>query len=131
MAFYSTASNLIPGGTYGQECIFVKDLTTGALTLVSADASGTPGYSNSSSPVFSPDGTKIAFASYSPNLVPGDTNGQDDVFVANLTTGAVTRVLIETTDGERSWGTVGVSENIIEASWEALVDAIDFGLSGE
>lgn len=44
-------------------------------------------------------------------------------------TGAVTRVLIETSDGEKSWGTVGVSENIIEASWEALVDAVDFGLT--
>ena len=44
-------------------------------------------------------------------------------------TAAVTRVLIETTDGEKSWGTVGLSENIIEASWEALVDAVDFGLS--
>ncbi len=43
-------------------------------------------------------------------------------------TGAVTRVLIESTDGEKSWGTVGVSENIIEASWEALVDSIDYGL---
>jgi 2-isopropylmalate synthase len=44
-------------------------------------------------------------------------------------TGAVTRVLIESGDGEKSWGTVGVSENIIEASWEALVDSVDFGLS--
>jgi 2-isopropylmalate synthase len=44
-------------------------------------------------------------------------------------TGAVTRVLIESEDGEKSWGTVGVSENIIEASWEALVDAIEFGLA--
>ena len=44
-------------------------------------------------------------------------------------TGAITRVLIESTDGVRGWGTVGVSENIIEASWEALVDSIEFGLS--
>ncbi|MCL4499117.1 MAG: citramalate synthase [Chloroflexi bacterium] len=43
-------------------------------------------------------------------------------------TGAVTRVLIESTDGEASWGTVGVSENIIEASWQALVDSIEYGL---
>jgi 2-isopropylmalate synthase len=43
-------------------------------------------------------------------------------------TGAVTRVLIETSDGKSSWGTVGVSENIIEASWDALVDAITYGL---
>ena len=44
-------------------------------------------------------------------------------------TAAVTRVLIETSDGEKSWGTIGVSENIIEASWQALVDSIEFGLS--
>ncbi|MBN2247777.1 MAG: citramalate synthase [Coriobacteriia bacterium] len=44
-------------------------------------------------------------------------------------TGAVTRVLIESGDGEKSWGTVGVSENIIEASWEALVDSVEFGLA--
>ncbi|HHW44479.1 citramalate synthase [Desulfofundulus thermobenzoicus] len=43
-------------------------------------------------------------------------------------TGAVVRVLIETGDGERSWGTVGVSPNIIEASWQALVDSIAYGL---
>jgi len=44
-------------------------------------------------------------------------------------TAAVTRVLIESSDGEKSWGTVGLSENIIEASWEALVDSVVFGLS--
>ena len=43
-------------------------------------------------------------------------------------TGAVVRVLIDLTDGEREWTTVGVSENIIEASWEALVDGYAFGL---
>jgi len=44
-------------------------------------------------------------------------------------TGAVTRVLIESSDGQKSWGTVGVSGNIIEASWAALADSVDFGLS--
>jgi 2-isopropylmalate synthase len=43
-------------------------------------------------------------------------------------TGAVTRVLIDSTDGERSWSTIGVSENIIEASWQALADSIIYGL---
>ena len=40
----------------------------------------------------------------------------------------MTRVLIETSDGEKNWGTIGVHENIIEASWEALVDSIEYGL---
>jgi 2-isopropylmalate synthase len=43
-------------------------------------------------------------------------------------TGAVTRVLLDSTDGERAWTTIGVSENIIEASWQALHDSIVFGL---
>ena len=43
-------------------------------------------------------------------------------------TGAVTRVLLDASDGDESWGSIGVSENIIEASWEALVDSIEFGM---
>jgi 2-isopropylmalate synthase len=42
-----------------------------------------------------------------------------------------TRVLIETSDGEELWGTVGVSDNIIEASWEALRDAVEYKLLRE
>jgi 2-isopropylmalate synthase len=41
-------------------------------------------------------------------------------------TGAVTRVLLDSADGDREWGTIGVSENIIEASWEALVDSLEY-----
>jgi 2-isopropylmalate synthase len=41
-------------------------------------------------------------------------------------TGAVTRVLLDSSDGESEWGTIGVSENIIEASWEALVDSLEY-----
>jgi 2-isopropylmalate synthase len=43
-------------------------------------------------------------------------------------TGAVTRVLLDSTDGDRSWSTIGVSDNIIEASWQALSDSIVYGL---
>ena len=43
-------------------------------------------------------------------------------------TGAITRVLLDTTDGEESWTTIGVSENIIEASWQALSDSLVYGL---
>jgi 2-isopropylmalate synthase len=43
-------------------------------------------------------------------------------------TGAVTRVLLDTTDGEQTWTTIGVSTNIIEASWQALVDSLVYGL---
>ena len=43
-------------------------------------------------------------------------------------TGSVTRVLIDSTDGDRTWTTIGVSENIIAASWKALSDSIVYGL---
>ncbi|NEE04527.1 citramalate synthase [Phytoactinopolyspora halotolerans] len=43
-------------------------------------------------------------------------------------TDAITRVLVEMTDGESSWETVGIGANIIEASWEALVDGVTYGL---
>ena len=45
-------------------------------------------------------------------------------------TAATTRVLIDSTDGKRMWGAVGVSENIIEASWQALVDGLEYGVNG-
>src|SRR5574337_559470 len=46
-------------------------------------------------------------------------------------TGASVRVLIESGDGKDRWGTVGVSHNVIEASWQALVDSIDYKLYKE
>jgi 2-isopropylmalate synthase len=43
-------------------------------------------------------------------------------------TDAVTRVLLDASDGERVWGSIGVSENVIESSWEALVDSLQYGM---
>lgn len=47
---------------------------------------------------------------------------------SNKATGATTRVLIDTTDGDQTWTTVGASTNIIEASWQALYDSMEYGL---
>ena len=43
-------------------------------------------------------------------------------------TESITRVLIDSSDGEEVWGSIGVSENVIEASWEALVDSLEYGM---
>src|SRR5664279_145787 len=43
-------------------------------------------------------------------------------------TGAITRVLIDASDGHDVWGTIGVSENVIAASWDALVDSLEYGM---
>ena len=47
---------------------------------------------------------------------------------SNKGTGAITRVLIDSTDGIKTWTTIGVNENIIEASWQALLDSIHYAL---
>jgi 2-isopropylmalate synthase len=44
-------------------------------------------------------------------------------------TASVTRVLIDATDGDSIWGSIGVSENVIEASWNALVDSLEYGMT--
>jgi 2-isopropylmalate synthase len=46
-------------------------------------------------------------------------------------TGAVTRVLIDASDGQELWGSIGVSENLIAASWGALVDSLEFGMQAD
>ena len=53
---------------------------------------------------------------------------QTTVLIAQLCTAAGVRVVIESRDDAGLWGTVGVSENIIEASWIALVDSFEYKL---
>ena len=48
------------------------------------------------------------------------------ILESNLGTDAITRVHVESTDGDQTWGTVGVSDNVITASWEALVDSVSY-----
>jgi 2-isopropylmalate synthase len=50
------------------------------------------------------------------------------VLNADAATAARVRVLVESTDGRRTWGTVGVSTNVVEASWAALVDSLEYGV---
>ncbi|XUJ36486.1 hypothetical protein ACQ5SK_17205 [Bradyrhizobium japonicum] len=86
----------------------MKDLTTGAVTRVSTSASRAQadGF-QSSNPIFSPDGTKVAFYSDADNLVPDDTDHLRDIFVKDLTTGAITLVGPSPYNGEPA-PTVGI-----------------------
>jgi len=94
VTFASAADNLVPGDTNDASDIFVRDLANGTTTRVSvaADGAQTSNGSSSTNPIISPDGTKVAYVSTASNLVDGDTNGARDIFVKDLTTGAVTRV---------------------------------------
>ena len=92
VAFSSKADNLVAGDTNHDFDIFLKNLLTGEVTMVSTNVSGVGGNDRSLEPSFSPDGTKIAFSSWASNLVPGDSNGDRELFVKDLTNGQVTRV---------------------------------------
>lgn len=81
VTFTSFASNLVPGGTDIGD-IFVKDTLTDDTTIVSTDFMGSPGNAWSRSPSISADGQVVALSSYASNLVPVDTNGNEDVYVA-------------------------------------------------
>jgi Tol biopolymer transport system component len=72
--------------------VYTWTIGTGAFTLLSTTASGSLANSASFNARFSPDGSKIAFISHASDLVAGDTNGRPDVFIKDLTTGAVQRV---------------------------------------
>jgi Tol biopolymer transport system component len=89
VAFYSDAVNLVAGDTNAYDDIFVKDLFTGATTLVSVDSSGSQADYNCMSPSISSNGRYVAFQSRATNLVANDTNGTWDIFVKDLVSGEV------------------------------------------
>lgn len=91
VAFTSWADNLVAGDTNGLGDIFVKDLTTGTVSLVSTTSGGAQADVASSTAKISADGTRVVFVSAADNLVAGDTNNSADIFVKNLTTGTITR----------------------------------------
>ena len=88
VAFSSGASNLVLGGdTNGVSDAFVRDRQAGTTERASESSSGAQGERYSGSPSISADGRFVAFSSGASNLVPGDVNGQDDVFVHDRQTG--------------------------------------------
>jgi archaellum component FlaF (FlaF/FlaG flagellin family) len=112
VALHSYATNLVPGDTNGAGDVFVKDTVTGTTRRVSTGSSGTQGDSDSNSPWISADGRYVAFVSYATNLVPGDTNGNMDIFVKDLVTGTTRRV---STDSSGTQGDSGSVDGSISA----------------
>jgi len=107
VAFRSRATNLVPNDTNGQGDIFVHDRNTGQTRRVNISSSGAQGNHAFQSAVtfgFSGNGRYVAFGSVATNLVPGDTNGFEDVFVHDLLTGATTRVSLAADGKEADWG---------------------------
>lgn len=92
IAFASEASNLIASDSNGVADVFVKTLADASLLRASSDAAGVAGNGASGEPALSADGRHVAFASAASNLVPGDTNGNRDIFLKDLLDGAIVRI---------------------------------------
>ncbi len=91
IAFSSVADNLVPGDTNEAQDIFVRDLQTGITSLVSVNSAGELGNRDSLFPIISADGSEIFFNSDADNLVPGDTNEKQNIFIRELETGITTQ----------------------------------------
>ncbi|CAB4791892.1 unannotated protein [freshwater metagenome] len=96
VAFQSDATNLVGSDdTNGNPDVFVRDLTDGTTTRVSVDSAEAQALgSDSFNPSISADGLFVAFYSFAPNLVTGDTNVSSDVFLRDLTAGTTVRVSV-------------------------------------
>jgi Tol biopolymer transport system component len=94
VAWTSLAPELVAGDTNGVHDVFVHDLTASTTTRVSVGSARTQASAESSDAILSADGRLVAFASRAPNLVEGDTNGNEDVFVHDLVTATTARVSV-------------------------------------
>jgi hypothetical protein len=103
VAFASYATNLVNGDTNGYEDVFVRDRLSGITERVSISSSGEQGNNASGDVSISADGRYVAFWSYATNLVNGDTNGYEDVFVRDRLNGTTERVSISNS-GEQGNG---------------------------
>ncbi len=121
VVFYSGASNLVPGDTNGFWDVFVHDRRTGATERISVDSDGNQanddsGGRGSSAAAISGDGRYVAFQSWASNLVPGDTNSHEDVFIHDRVTGTTERISVHS-DGSQGNGYGGWWEG---SRWPAM-----------
>jgi Tol biopolymer transport system component len=108
VAFASAATNLVTNDTNTQADIFVHDRQTGQTTRVSVASDGTQANGASRYTAVSPDGRFVVFSSSATNLVAGDTNGVDDVFMHDRLTGQTIRISVGTGGAQAN----GASERV-------------------
>jgi Tol biopolymer transport system component len=110
VAFISGASSLVPGDGNGKWDVFVRDRMTQTIERVSVSTAGVEADSDSYKPAISGDGRFVVFGSTATTLVPGDTNGWEDVFVRDRLLGTTDRVSVATNGAEGNdhsgWGSV-------------------------
>lgn len=120
IAFTSTASNLVPSDNNQRGDVFVRSRSAGTTTMASVNSAGLDPDGVSSDATISDDGNRVAFLSSAPDLVPGDTNGQPDVFVRDLAAGTTQLVSASTSGGA---GNGASSQPIISADGSGVAFA--------
>src|SRR4051794_39154446 len=122
VAFMSDAPNLVAGDTNSGWDVFVRDLRTNRTRLVSVADDGGPGNGFSLDPAVSRHGRRVAFVSAASNLVAGDTDGFDDVFVRDLRTRR-TRPVSVAADGGPANGVSGDASISADGRYVAFTSA--------
>jgi hypothetical protein len=123
VAFSSFASNLVPGDTNKTWDVFVHDRSTGVTERVSVDSSGAEANGLSSRATLSPDGRFVVFHSFASNLVAADTNGFEDVFVHDRSTGVTERVSVDSAGVQGNLNSGSTAPNGISANGQIVVFA--------
>ena len=100
VAFESDAGSLVAGDTNRTGDVFVHDFVSGVTRRLSVGGNDQQTESPSFGAAMSADGSSVAFESFSSRLVPDDTNGALDVFVADVASGSITRVSLATDGGQ-------------------------------
>ncbi len=100
VAFYSKANNLVSGDTNEMYDVFVRDTVANTTQRISVSSSGVEGNYDSSQPAISADGRYVAFVSGADNLVSGDTNIDDDIFVRDIVANTTKRVSVSSSGAE-------------------------------
>lgn len=108
-AFYSDASNLVPGDANAVRDVFVRDRQSGQTSRVSIDSAGIEANDDSFAPAISGDGRFITFSSSASNLVAGDTSGVNDVFARDRLGNVTTRVSVAPGGAEANDGSYAPS----------------------
>ncbi len=104
VAFLSEASDLVAGDGDSNWDVFVRDLQTNAIRRVSVDTGGGDANGHSGEPAISADGRYVTFDSEASDLVVGDGNGFDDVFVRDLQMNTTRRISVDTGGGNANGG---------------------------
>ncbi len=95
VAFRSAATNLVAGDVNARGDVFVRDTVLGTTTLVSVSTAGVQQDNNADDVEISADGRYVVFSTTSTNLVAGDTNGVEDIFIRDLLLNTTTRVSVD------------------------------------